>query len=123
MSKLVTTALLISIVLMPVAKLAAEMKAERQICPGIAVARFEEQLPSRVQRYAFEQALLKPFVELWRSGSRPNLPARPERVMVYSVPGKPFLVGYQSGACVIASLSVERERLWRWLGPRIGWTV
>jgi len=123
MSKLIATALLISIVLMPTAKVAAEVKAESQICPGIAVARFEEQLPSRVRRYAFEHSLLKPFIELWRSGRRPNLPASPERVMVYSVPGQPFLIGYQSGACVIASLAVERERLWQWLGPRIGWTV
>jgi hypothetical protein len=43
--------------------------------------------------------------------------------MVYSVPGYPFLIGYQSGACVIASLSVDRERLLQWLGPRIGWTI
>jgi hypothetical protein len=123
MSKLVATALLISIVLMPMANLSAEIKAEKNSCPGIGVARFEEQLPTKVQRYAFEQALLKPFVDLWRSGSRPNLPASPERVMVYSVPGQPFLIGYQSGSCVIASLAVERERLWRWLGPRIGWTI
>lgn len=123
MSKVIATALLISIVLIPVAGVAADLKPEGQVCPGIAVARFEEQLPSRARRYAFEHSLLKPFVELWRSGSRPKLPARPERVMVYSVPGQPFLIGYQSGACVIASLAVERDRLWQWLGPRIGWTV
>jgi hypothetical protein len=123
MPKLLTIALLISITSIPTAWLAAEQGGAREICPGIAVASFEQRLPSRVRRYAFEHRLLKPFVELWHSGQRPALPARPERVMVYSMPGHPFLIGYQSGACVIASLSVERERLLQWLGPRIGWTI
>ena len=123
MSRLLAIALLISATSLPAARLAAEQEVVREICPGIAVASFEQRLPSRVRRYAFEDALLKPFVELWHSGRRPALPASPERVMVYSVPGHPFLIGYQSGACMIASLSVDRERLWRWLGPRIGWTI
>jgi hypothetical protein len=101
----------------------AELQAAREICPGIAVASFEQRLPSEAKRYAFKDGLLKPFVELWQGGGRPSLPARPERVMVYSLPGHPLLIGYQSGACVIASLSVERERLWQWLGPRIGWMI
>jgi hypothetical protein len=123
MPKRLAIALLISIASIPTARLAAEPEAAREICPGIAVASFEQRLPSRVRRYAFEHGLLKPFVELWHSDRRPALPAEPERVMVYSVPGHPFLIGYQSGACMIASLSVDRERLWQWLGPRIGWTV
>jgi hypothetical protein len=123
MPKLLAIALLICIMSVPTARLAAEQNVTREICPGMAVTLFEQRLPSRARRYAFEHRLLKPFVELWQSGQRPALPARPERVMVYSVPGHPFLIGYQSGACVIASLSVDRERLWRWLGPRIGWTI
>lgn len=123
MPKLFAIALLISITLLPTVRLAAEQETPREICPGIAVASFEQRLPSSVRRYAFDHGLLKPFVELWHSDRRPALPTRPERVMVYSVPGHPFLIGYQSGACVIASLSVDRERLWRWLGPRIGWTI
>jgi hypothetical protein len=123
MPKLLVIALLIAIASFPAARLAAEEAAAREICPGIAVALFEQRLPTRVKRYAFEHGLLKPFLELWRSGRRPALPAIPERVMVYSLPGHPLLVGYQSGGCVIASLSVDRERLWRWLGPRIGWTI
>jgi hypothetical protein len=123
MSKLLAIALLISIAMLAPTGFAAEPQAAREICPGIAVAVFEQRLPSRVRRYAFEDGLLKPFVELWQVGGRPDLPARLERVMVYSVPGHPLLIGYQNGACVIASLSVDRERLWRWLGPRIGWTI
>lgn len=122
MPKLLAIALLISLTSIPSARLAAEQAAE-EICPGIAVTLFEQRLPIRVRRYAFEQTLLKPFVELWQSGRRPALPVRPERVLVYSLPGHPLLIGYQRGACVIASLSVERERLWRWLGPRIGWSI
>ena len=123
MPKLLAIALLLFVASIAAAGLAAERQAARDICPGIAVALFEQRLPSQVRRYAFEEGLLKPFVELWHVGGRPDLPARPERVMVYSVPGHPLLIGYQSGACVIASLSVDRERLWRWLGPRIGWTI
>lgn len=122
MPKLLAIAFLISLTSIPSARLTAEQAAE-EICPGIAVTLFEQRLPIRVRRYAFEQALLKPFVELWQSGRRPALPVRPERVTVYSLPGHPLLIGYQRGACVIASLSVKRERLWRWLGPRIGWTI
>ncbi len=29
----------------------------------------------QVQRYAFDQAMVEPFVELWASRSRPDLPA------------------------------------------------
>lgn len=122
MPRLLAIALLISMTSIPSARLAAE-QVTKEICRGIAVTLFEQRLPLRVRRYAFEEGLLKPFVELWQSGQRPALPTRPERVMVYSVPGHPLLIGYQSGGCVIASLSVERERLWRWLGPRIGWTI
>lgn len=123
MSKLLAIVLFISIASIPTARVAAEQEATREICPGIAVASFEQRLPGRVKRYAFEDGLLKPFIELWHSAQRPALPARPERVTVYSVPGHPLLIGYQSGACLIASLSVDRERLLRWLGPRIGWTI
>jgi hypothetical protein len=122
MPRLLAIALLISMTSIPSARLAAE-QVTQEICPGIAVTLFEQRLPLRVRRYAFEHGLLKPFVELWQSGQRPALPARPERVMVYSIPGYPLLIGYQSEGCVIASLSVDRERLWRWLGPRIGWMI
>lgn len=123
MPKLLAIALLVSITAIPTARLAAEQRAAREVCRGIAVTSFEQRLPNHVRRYAFEDGLLKPFVDLWQSGQRPALPARPERVMVYSVPGHPFLIGYQSGACVLAALSMDRERLLQWLGPRIGWTI
>jgi hypothetical protein len=123
MPRLLAIALLISITTIPSGRLAAEQDAAREMCPGIAVALFEQRLPSQVRRYEFEHGLLKPFLELWQSGRRPALPTKPERVMVYSMPGHPILIGYQSGTCVIASLAVDRERLWRWLGPRIGWTI
>jgi hypothetical protein len=123
MSKLLAIALLISITSMPTGRPVADQEAATEVCPGIAVASFEQRLPSQVRRYEFEHALLKPFVELWHSGPRPALPAQPERVMVYAVPDHPFLIGYQSGGCLIASLAVDRDRLWRWLGPRIGWTI
>lgn len=97
--------------------------AGRPACPGIALDLFERRFPEQVRRYAFDHAMLEPFVDLWRSGRRPALPIRPERVTVYALPGQPYLVGYQNGKCVIAFLAVERGRLWRWLRPHLGWTV
>ena len=94
-----------------------------QACPGIATSLFEQRFPEQVARYAFDHAMLEPFVELWHSGRRPDLPLPPERVTVYAVPGQPFLVGYQSGECMIAFLAVDRDRLLHLLRPRLGWPV
>ena len=87
------------------------------------MARFEQRFPKPVARFAFEHAMLEPFVELWQSGQRPALPVQPERVTVYALPGKPLVIGFMSGECVIALLTVERQRLWQWLRPRLGWSV
>ncbi|MGH6943122.1 MAG: hypothetical protein ACREH6_02735 [Geminicoccaceae bacterium] len=67
--------------------------------------------------------MLEPFVRLWRSGNRPELPIRPEKVTVYALPHHPFLVGYQNGGCLIGFLSVGREQFLRWLRPQIGWAA
>ena len=60
---------------------------------------------SQVQRFAFEHALLDPFVELWRAGRRPDA-AAPARARHRLRPARQAagLIGYQSGDCVIALL-------------------
>jgi hypothetical protein len=121
MSKMLASALMILALFGPLAPAVAQQDKATRACPGIDVAAFERRVPDQVHRYAFEHAMLEPFVQLWRSGQRPNLPLRPERVTVYALPGQPFLVGYQSGDCVIALLTVERERLLRLLRPELGW--
>lgn len=93
------------------------------VCAGVAIALFERRFPDHVRRYAFGPAMLGPFIELWRSEHRPDLPSSPEQVMIYAVSGQPLVIGYQKGDCIMALLSVERQRLWRWLRPRIGWLV
>ena len=123
MLKLLTIALSVAITLLPAARSSIAQSGSDRVCPGIAVAAFEQRLPPQAKRYAFDHESLNHFIELWHSARRPVLSARPERVLVYSLPDHPFLVSYQSGACVIASLSVEKEKLWRWLAPRIGWAV
>ena len=123
MPKLLALTLLISIAAIPIAQVAAKGETETGTCHGVAVTAFEQRLPQDARRYPFEHTLLKPFVDLWQSGRRPALPATLERVMVYSVPGHPFLIGYQSGSCLVATLAVARERLLQWLGPRIGWSI
>ena len=123
MSKLLAGTLLASTLLLAALPARGEPKTAADLCPGITVARFEQRFPQPVQRFDFEHALLDPFVELWRAGRRPTLPLPPERVSVYALPGKPLVIGYQSGDCVIGLLTVERQRLWQWLRPRVGWTA
>jgi hypothetical protein len=92
-------------------------------CPGIVTSLFEQRFPDQVQRYAFDDTMVEPFVELWASARRPALPLPTERVTVYSLPGRPFLVGYQHGDCVIAFLAIGRDQLLQLLRPRLGWPV
>ena len=123
MSKLLASTLLVSTLLFAATPARGQPEARVRLCPGITVARFEQRFPKPVERFAFEQAMLDPFVELWQSGQRPALPMPPERVTVYALPGKPLVIGFMSGDCVIALLTVERQRLWQWLRPRLGWSV
>lgn len=123
MCKLLASTLLVSTVLFAAAPARAQPEVSARVCPGLTVARFEQRFPQPVERFAFEHAMLEPFVELWQSSRRPALPMRPERVTVYALPGKPLVIGYQSGDCVIALLTVERQRFWQWLRPRLGWAV
>jgi hypothetical protein len=121
MSKPLASTLLVAILLFAATAARAQPESSARVCPGITVARFEQRFPQPVERFAFEHAMLEPFVELWQDGRRPALPLRPERVTVYALPGKPLVIGYQSGDCVIALLTVERQRFWQWLRPRFGW--
>jgi hypothetical protein len=123
MSKLLASTLLVATLLLTAPPVRGQTKPAARLCPGLSVATFEQRFPQAVQRFAFEHALLPPFIELWRAERRPTLPLTPERVTVYDLPGKPLVIGYQSGDCVIALLTVERQRLWQWLRPRIGWTA
>ena len=123
MSRFPVNILLISILLFAAAPVRAQSEAGARVCPGLSVARFEQRFPRPVERFAIEHAMLDPFVELWQSARRPALPVRPERVTVYVLPGKPLVIGYQSGDCVIGLLTVERQHFWEWLRPRFGWPV
>lgn len=123
MSKPLAGTLLVSMLLLAALPARGAPGTAARLCPGISVARFEQRFPEPVQRFAVEHALLDPFVELWRAGKRPTLPLPLERVTVYALPGKPLVIGYQSGDCMIALLTVERQRLWQWLRPRLGWAA
>ena len=123
MSKVLASTLLVSTLLLTALPARSQTEPAARLCPGLSVASFEQRFPQAVQRFAFEHALLDPFIELWRAERRPTLPMTPERVTVYDLPGKPLVIGYQSGDCVIALLTVGRQRLWQWLRPRVGWTA
>ena len=123
MPNLRASALVLLALLCPVEPAVAQPAPATRACPGIAISRFEQRIPDQVQRYEFDHAMLEPFVELWHAARRPDLPVRPERVTVYAVPGRPFLIGYESGDCMLAFLAVERQRLLQWLRPRLGWSI
>lgn len=94
---------------------------EPAACRGVPAPLFEARIPEQVHRYAFDGKMLQPFLKLWQTARRPQLSASLERVTVYAVPGRPYLVGYQNQGCMIAFLAVERQQFWRWLRPQIGW--
>lgn len=121
MSKLFAAVLLTAAVVAGQAPAAAGQSIGDRVCPGAAMASFERGFPEHVQRFDFEGAMLEPFVKLWRSARRPDLPVSPETVSVYALPGKPYVVGYEREGCLIAFLAVGRENLWKWLRPRVGW--
>lgn len=92
-----------------------------EVCAGAAVTPFERRLPEQVRRFAFDGAMLEPFLQLWQSGDRPELPLSPESVIVYAAPNRPYVVGYERRGCMIAFLAVPYLELWHWLRPSVGW--
>ena len=102
---------------------AAEIDLEEAACKGQSINSFESRFPAIVKRLVVDAAMLGPFVELWQAGSRPALPKRPERVIIYALPDLPLVIGYEEGHCIIAYLTVDSSFLWRWLRPRLGWKV
>ena len=110
-------------VLAMTASLAAEGDDKDRACQGLSIVRFESRLPATVRRLTITSAMLGPFVELWKTGARPALPNRPERVVIYALPDLPFIVGYEKNGCIIAYLTIDSADLWRWLRPRLGWRI
>jgi hypothetical protein len=94
---------------------------EAGVCARSAVTPFERRLPEQVRRFVFDGAMLEPFLRLWQSGDRPELPMSPESVIVYAAPGRPYVVGYERQGCMIALLAVQYQELWHWLRPSVGW--
>jgi hypothetical protein len=117
MSRLMPAALLLA----AIATSSAGAAAQPAMCRGVALATFEQRVPGETRRFAFAGEKLAPFLELWTAGQRPRLPAPPESVIVYALPERPYLVGYQREGCVIAVLAVERRTLLRLLQPQLGW--
>lgn len=123
MPRLVMVALLAALSI-PGSSIADEdTKLDGAACPGLPVNHFESRFPAKVKRITFDDAMLETFVELWKAGSRPALPKRPERVVIYALPGLPLIIGYQERHCIIAYLAVDSAVLWRWLQRRLGWTI
>lgn len=102
---------------------AAAIDLKGPSCEGLSVPSFESRFPPSVKRLVIKTSMLGPFVELWQAGSRPALPKRPERVIIYALPDLPLVVGYEEGHCIIAYLTIDSGFLWRWLRPRLGWQV
>lgn len=121
MPKMLAIALTLAALLRAAEVTAAPEAPVGAVCPGIARSLFEARFPHQVGRIAFDHGMLEPFLQLWQAGHRPDLPLPLERVTVYDVPGRPLLIGYQSGECVIAFLAIDRQRLLTLLRPRIGW--
>ncbi len=101
----------------------ADALSRSPTCPGLGASSFEQRIPAGTRRVAFERASLILFVELWHALEQRPLAAFPERVMMYLMPHRPLMIGYQRQGCIIAVLAVEPPTLVRWLRPRLGWSV
>ena len=123
MPRMVTVTFLVVILIHAYPTIAEELDANMSSCSGLPINHFESRFPPAVKKLAFDHSMLEPFVELWRAGARPDLPRRPERVIIYALPNLPLVIGYQERDCIIAYLTVDSDILWRWLRPRLGWNV
>jgi hypothetical protein len=123
MCKLLVAALLMGTAVAAVHPVMAEAGTQVEPCAGAPVHPFERRLSEQVRRFAFDGAMLEPFLRLWQSGDRPDLPMSPESVIVYAVPGKPYVVGYERQGCLIAFLAVPHQELGHWLRSSVGWLV
>ena len=92
-------------------------------CRGVALKRFEQGLPADTRRYAVGAHLASPFAELWDKARRPDLTAVPDAVTVYARGGQPLLIAYRTGHCVLAVVTLPRDRLWRVLREELGQSV
>ncbi len=123
MSRLVMVALVAAILIARPTMAETGIEDTGSSCPGLSVGHFEDRFPDQVRRLTLNDAMLHTFIELWNAGARPALPAQPERIVIYALPGLPLIIGYQKRHCIIAYLAVDSTVLWRWLGPRLGWRV
>ncbi len=123
MPRLVLVAFLIAVTTSKGAVAQEELKPEGPSCPGLPVSHFESRFPEKIKRLTFDDTMLETFVELWKAGARPDLPKRPERVVIYALPGLPLIIGYQEQRCMIAYLAIDSKVLWRWLRQHLGWNV
>lgn len=101
----------------------AEINLSGPRCQGLSLDQFESRFPETTRRLIVDASMLGPFVELWHAGARPDLPKRPEQVIIYSLPKLPLIIAYEQGNCIIAYLTVDSDFLWRWLRARLGWKI
>lgn len=123
MPRLLMVAILTAALTSHAAALQTDAETDVLSCTGLPISHFESRFPTKVKRITFADTMLDTFVELWQAGSRPDLPKRPERVIIYALPGLPLIIGYQEQHCIIAYLAVDSAVLWQWLHSRLGWTV
>lgn len=97
--------------------------SQKASCHGLPISHFESRFPAKIKRVTFNNAMLETFIELWKEGSRPDLPQRPERVVIYALPDLPLIIGYQERHCIIAYLAIDSAVLSRWLQQHLGWNA
>ena len=103
---------------------ATEPAAPEAGCRGVALARFERDLPAGTRRYDIGAHLVGPFAALWARAPRSaEAAATPNAVTVYARQDRPLLVAYRAKGRVLAVLAVARDELWRALSDQLGQPV
>lgn len=86
---------------------------------GQAVPAFERRFPPAI-KWEATGAELEALVGMWRAAKMPRLARAPDRVVVFAVESKPYVIAYVVGDCVVAILTAERRRFWRKMLPVVG---
>ncbi len=88
-------------------------------CPSLSVADLAARLRG-THRFDYGAAELVPFLSLWGERGGEALPAKPDGVALFVLPGRPILIAFGQAGCVVALLPTPRTDLWRTLRQHVG---
>ncbi|MGF1475212.1 MAG: hypothetical protein ACFB6S_06565 [Geminicoccaceae bacterium] len=113
-------ALLITALLVSVNGAARAESMDKVPCPGMDRGDFERSVASARRSLILAPAPAAALLKLWRERSRHSSTIEPDRVVVFDMATKPFVIAIETEACVVTVMPMARQRLFRLLDRRLG---